>query len=82
MVTTPPNKVIGRQNAGVLVHQRHQRIPPQHQVQRAHELRVVEMISTFGAKTILLGTEPRFGADIDRDTVLSADRNSACDQSP
>ena len=81
IVTTPPNKVIGWQNAGALVHQRHQPILPQHQVQRAHEILVAEIISTFKAGTILLGAEPRCGADTDRDTGLIADRSSACDPS-
>ena len=50
IVTITLNKAIGEQNAEALVHQRHQPIPPQHQVQRAHEILAVVMISTFEAK--------------------------------
>ena len=79
IVTITLNIVIGEQNAGALVHQRHQPIPPQHQVQRAHEILAVVMISTFDAKTILLGAEPRCGAIIHAEMINGVVNNLACE---
>ena len=79
IVTITLNKAIGEQNAEALVHQRHQPIPPQHQVQRAHEILAVVMISTFEAKSILSGGEPRCRAIIHAEMINGAVNNSACE---
>ena len=76
------DRVIGKEDAGAAVQQRHQATRPQNQDQRAHGILVVEMMSIFEANVdILVGAENQYGAYTDADLMNGAVKNSSCNQS-